>query len=171
MEYFSVGSPDMVVNKTQADALVTDMVEKMGSLDRVLLVPPDFTRYHSGAGELTVMLYEKLQSGSHVEILPALGTHVPVSSKEKSIMFPGIPPEAFKNHHWRNEVVDLGMIPSSLLMDVSEGKLDYEITCRLNKLLVNGNWDKIISIGQLVPHEVIGIANEKKKHIYRGWRQ
>jgi nickel-dependent lactate racemase len=162
VEYFHEGGIDTVIDKTRANALLDDMLNQMGRMKRVLLLPPDFTRFHSWAGQLTSLLYEKLKDQAHVEILPAIGTHYPMSPKEIETMFPGVPQEVFRAHDWRKGVVQLGEVPSEFIHEVSEGKLDYSMFCEVDKLLVEGNWDRIISIGQLVPHEVIGIANHNK---------
>ena len=129
------------------------MLEQLGDLKRVLLIPPDFTRAHSWAGELTVMLYERLKDRAHVEIMPALGTHVPMTPEELDSMYPGVPHDLFKPHDWRDSLVRVGEVPGEFVSKVSEGKLDFPVFCEINRLLVEGKWDRIISVGQLVPHE------------------
>lgn len=162
MEYFAEGSTTSAIDEARAGKLLDGMLEQLGPLRRVLILPPDYTRAHSWAGELTVMLYERLEGRAHVEIMPALGTHVPMSSAELDAMFPGIPHSAFRVHDWRRDLVRLGEVPGEFIREVSEGKLDYAIACEVNRLLVEGKWDRIISVGQLVPHEVAGIANQNK---------
>ncbi len=162
MEYGHEGSRDAVVDETRAAALLETMLETLEPLERVLLLPPDHTRLHSFAGELTVMLWKRLRESAHVEILPTLGTHAPMGPRELDAMFPGVPHDVFRVHDWREGVVSLGEIPGELVRSWSEGKLDYAIECAINRLIVEESWDRIISIGQLVPHEVIGIANHNK---------
>jgi len=162
VEYAYEGAPTAVVDEARAERIVEAMLEALGPLERVLLLPPDQTRQHSFAGELTVLLYEHLRNTAHVEILPTLGTHAPMGPRELDVMFPGIPHDVFHAHDWRDGVVSLGTVPRKLVGELSEGKLDYTIDCSVNRLLVDGEWDRIISIGQLVPHEVIGIANHNK---------
>jgi len=162
MEYFEEGSPTTAVSKERAGELIDGMIGRLGKLKRVVLVPPDFTRMHSWAGELTVMLYERLKGAAHVEIMPALGTHFAMSEKEIKGMFPGVPPDIFRVHDWRKGLVRLGEVPGDFVKQVSEGQLAYPIFCEIDRLLVEGKWDRIISVGQLVPHEVIGIANQNK---------
>ncbi|HEY4160049.1 MAG TPA: lactate racemase domain-containing protein, partial [Polyangiaceae bacterium] len=129
---------------------------------RVLLIPPDYTRYHSGAGPLTVSLYRQLSAqGVEVAILPALGTHVPLTDEEREHMFPGVPKAVFRDHDFQRDLSLLGEVPGSFVSEVSGGALSYPIRCEVNRLLTEG-WDRIISVGQLVPHEVIGIANHSK---------
>lgn len=167
MEYFYEGSPKGVVDERQARQLLEGMLDSLGDLKRVLLIPPDITRAHSWAGELTVMLYDLLEGRAEVEIMPALGTHVPMTRAEMNAMFPGLPHEIFREHDWRNSLTRLGEVPAEFIREVSEGKLDFPVFCEVNRLLVDGNWDRIISVGQLVPHEVAGIANHNK-NIYVG---
>ena len=162
MEYFYEGSPESTIDAARAGALLDDMLARLGPLKRVLLLPPDFTRLHSGAGELTVMLYERLKDQAHVEIMPTLGTHFPMTDQEIAAMFPGVPADRFRAHDWRRSLVKLGEVPAEFLHQVSGGRLNFPVNCELNALLLEGGWDRIISIGQLVPHEVIGIANYNK---------
>ena len=53
-------------------------------------------------------------------------------------------------------------MPSDFICRESEGKLDYAWKAQVNKLLVEGGFDLIVSIGQAVPHEVVGMANYNK---------
>jgi nickel-dependent lactate racemase len=162
MLYFAEGSPDAVIDRERSSKLVDAMLAEMGRLKRVLLLPPDFTRRHSGAGELTVLLYERLRRHAQVEIMPALGTHVPMTELELKTMFPGIPESAFRVHDWRKELVRLGEVPAAHVCEITRDRLDFPLACEINRLLVDESWDRIISIGQLVPHEVAGIANHYK---------
>lgn len=160
--YLSEGSAQTTISDERADRLVAELLSQLGQLERVLLIPPDYTRYHSGAGPLTVSLYAQLTArGARVAVLPALGTHVPVSDEERAHMFPGIPASAFLNHDFQRGLAELGEVPGSFVSEVSGGALSYPIRCEVDQALVEG-WDRIISIGQLVPHEVIGIANHSK---------
>lgn len=132
---------------------------------RVLIIPPDITRAKSGAGPLTRFIVEHLRTHfpkATVDILPALGTHLPMSNLERVEMFGDLPPALFKVHNWRSGLVKLGDVPGSFVHQVSLGRLDYSIAVELNELLVRGRYNLIISVGQVVPHEVIGMANGNK---------
>jgi nickel-dependent lactate racemase len=131
---------------------------------KVLLLPPDFTRYHSKAGLIVKLLYNILRNtNSQVEIMPALGTHVPMSEAEKTKMFgEDIPAECFIEHDWRRETVKIGEIPSDFIAKVSEGLVQYPIDVMVNRRLLDSSYDQIISVGQVVPHEVVGMANFNK---------
>jgi carbohydrate kinase (thermoresistant glucokinase family) len=157
------GAPDAVIGHDETAAMVDDLLEGLGTLGRVLLVPPDHTRIHSAAGELTVALYERLRArGSFVEILPATGTHLPMTHDDLRRMFPGVPASSFSEHDFQNRVTTLGDVPAAFVDDVSGSRVDYPIRCEVASRLTDGSWDRILSIGQLVPHEVVGIANHNK---------
>ena len=133
------------------------------SFQTVLLIPPDFTRYHSNAGFITNQYYHILtEQGCEVDILPALGTHVPVTKEQARVMFGDIPYETFIPHLWRGDLVTLGTIPGGFLSAITEGLWKEPITAQINKLIMNPKYDLIISVGQVVPHEVIGMANHAK---------
>lgn len=144
------------------ERVLDQLLDSIGSPKRVLLLPPDATRAHSGAGELSVALYRRLAARAEVKLLPALGTHEPMSSSELNGMFPGIPLDRFLVHDFRAGVATLGEVPGSFVRHVSDGKLDYSVPCQVAREIASGAWDRVISIGQLVPHEVIGIANHAK---------
>jgi len=130
---------------------------------RVLILPPDITRFHSKAGFITAYLYHQLKDQAEVKFLPALGTHDPMSDDDIDAMFGAdIPKALFIPHFWRTDVQKFGEISSERMQELSEGKLDFTMDVAANKLLEDGNWDVIISVGQTVPHEVIGMANYTK---------
>ena len=143
--------------------LLKDAIQKIGKpLKKVLIIPPDFTRFNSNAGPLTAMLYDMLSPTAQVDIIPALGTHFPMTEHEIRTMFGDrIPLDRFKVHDWRNDVVTLGEVPSEKIKEWSEGKLDYSVKAQCNKILFDG-YDMIFSVGQIVPHEVVGMANYTK---------
>jgi nickel-dependent lactate racemase len=136
-------------------------LDVLGKRSRVLAVPPDFTRYYSRAGELTAAAYQYYGEELRA-VLPAVGTHAPVSPEQREKMFAGVPPALFHHHDWRNDVVRLGEVPSAYVRELSEGKLDYGWPVEVNRLIVEGAFDLILSIGQVVPHEVVGMANYNK---------
>jgi nickel-dependent lactate racemase len=162
MIFFSEGAADLTIDRNRISDMIDQMLEKLGNLNRVLILPPDFTRYHSYAGEITCMLYQKLKGGSYIEIMPTLGTHLPMSVDELNMMYPGIPHEVFKRHDWKNDIVRIGTISEEIIKELTDGLVDFPLQCEINKTLVEGKWDQIISVGQLVPHELIGIANFNK---------
>ena len=132
-------------------------------LRRALLIPPDFTRFHSNAGFLTNAYYHMLKErGAEVDILPALGTHRPMTKEEIAEMYGDIPFEAFHVHNWRTDVMHLGEVPASYLEEVTGGLWKTPVTVEINRRVMDPAYDLILSIGQVVPHEVVGMANHAK---------
>ena len=134
-----------------------------GPIHRALIVPPDYTRLHSGAGKITRFVYHFLRdAGAEVDVMPALGTHAPVTRDECERMFGDLPFDEMLVHRWRDDVVKLGEVPAAFVREVSEGLVDQPISVEVNRRLIEGNYDLILSIGQVVPHEVAGMANRNK---------
>jgi len=161
MLYYSKGSINTVITSDEVKEALFTTYDKIGAKNKVLALPPDFTRFHSKAGELTSITYEYYKD-KLTDILPAIGTHYPMTEKEIDIMFKDIPHNLFRIHKWRDDLVTLGVVPSEFVNEVSEGKLDYSWPAQVNKLLKVGGHDLILSIGQVVPHEVVGMANYNK---------
>ena len=136
-------------------------LDKLGRKKKVLVIPPDITRFYSKAGELTEMAWQ-YYGEILTDILPALGTHVAMTIPEIKRMFGETPTTLFREHDWRNGLVTLGEVPGAYMEEVSEGKLDYPWPAQVGKLVAEGGFDLILSIGQVVPHEVVGMANYNK---------
>jgi nickel-dependent lactate racemase len=132
-------------------------------LRRVLLLPPDLTRAHSGAGRITEMLYEEL-AGCEVAVIPTLGQHRPHTEAENRWMFGKIPHEKIYAHDWRNGCTRVGTIPAALVAETTGGAADWEIPVDLNTKLMTEPWDLVINVGHVVPHEVLGFANHNKNY-------
>lgn len=128
---------------------------------KVLIIPPDFTRFHSKAGELTTYACGYYRDRVR-DILPALGTHSPMSEKEIDEMYQGVKKGLFRVHNWRKDVVTAGIVPGDLVSQITDKLLDYPWPAQLNKLVKDGGHDLILSIGQVVPHEVMGMASYNK---------
>ena len=142
---------------------IRQCIKSIGHPKKVLLIPPDFTRMHSGAGRITGMYYEMLKDTCHIDIMPALGTHEPMTPAEINEFFGmGIPHDAFIVHNWRKAVVKIGQVPADYVAQVSEGLVSDPVDVEVNRRIVDGTYDLIISIGQVVPHEVVGMANYSK---------
>lgn len=144
-------------------ALEKHIGDRIGTLKKVLLLPPDLTRMHSQAGQITEIYYEMLENTCEIDIMPALGTHDAMNIAEIREMFGGrIPLSCFKAHDWRKDVIKIGEVPGDFVKEVSDGLLDFPIDVEVNKRIVDKSYDLILSIGQVVPHEVAGMANYSK---------
>ena len=155
------GGPDEDLTPNQIRSALADVLTHFGPIRRALAVPPDFSRYHSFAGEITSMVYD-LIGDRLTDVLPALGTHRPITQRERETMFTGVPERLFRVHDWRNDLVTLGEVPREFIREQSEGKLDWPWPAQVNRLVAEGGHDAVLSIGQVVPHEVIGMANHAK---------
>lgn len=145
------------------EALEKSLEDNVTRLKKVLLLPPDLTRMHSGAGKITAMYYNMLKDKCKIDIMPALGTHDPMSEQEcKEFFGDSVPMESIIAHNWRKDIVKIGEVPGDFVSSVSDGLLDYSIDVEVNRLLIDKSYDLIISIGQVVPHEVVGMANYNK---------
>ncbi len=161
MIYFKQGSENTVLASKDLEAGIFLALEKLGVRKKVLIVPPDCTRYHSRAGELTSYIY-RYYKDSLKDILPALGTHSPMTEVQIGEMFKGVPKSLFRVHDWRNDVVTVGTVPGEFVSGITDGALNYSWPAQLNRLVFSGGHDLILSVGQVVPHEVIGMANYNK---------
>ena len=161
MIYYKSGSEKTVLNSKDLESGIFSALEKLDARKKVIVVPPDCTRFHSRAGELTSYIY-KYYKQSLKDILPALGTHTPMTDEQLGDMFNGVPKSLFRVHDWRNDVVTTGIVPGEFVSEITDGAINYSWPAQLNKLIFNGGHDLILSVGQVVPHEVIGMANYNK---------
>jgi nickel-dependent lactate racemase len=151
------------ITDSEIKSALEQTLKDRGELKRVLLIPPDYTRLNSYAGVITGIYYDMLSEKCRVDIMPALGTHMPMTDDERIEMFGiRIPKECFINHNWRTDVVKIGEVPASFVEDVSDGLMNEPIDVEVNRILLDKSYDLIISIGQVVPHEVVGMANYSK---------
>jgi nickel-dependent lactate racemase len=161
MIYFKSGSENTVLNSKDLESGIYSALDNLGVRKKVLVVPPDCTRFHSRAGELTSYIYKYYQENLK-DILPALGTHSPMTDFQLGEMYKGVPKSLFRVHDWRNDVITAGIVPASFVSEITDGALNYSWPAQLNRLVFNGGHDLILSVGQVVPHEVIGMANYNK---------
>ena len=170
MEKTEKGKMEKFIYDIQGEGLTKGEIKKAlleslegKELKNVLVVPPDFTRFHSNAGYITNVYYNALTDmGCNVDILPALGTHVPVTKEEAAVMFGDVPFDKFIPHNWRRDVVKIGEVPSAYLEEITQGLWKEALNVEINRLIMDEKYDLIISVGQVVPHEVIGMANHAK---------
>jgi nickel-dependent lactate racemase len=159
--YLAHGDPATEISCTELKDLLFDSLEKLGERRRVLVIPPDITRLHSRAGELTHYAWE-YYGDRLAAVLPALGTHAAMSSAQLARMFGDLPQDLFHIHNWRTDIETIGEVPSAFIEQQSEGKLHFSWLAQINRLILQGGFDLILSVGQVVPHEVIGMANYNK---------
>ena len=161
MIYFQTGSPTASLSHDDLREGLYTALTLLGKKKKILAIPPDFTRFPSRAGELTRYAWN-FYGDKLTDILPALGTHSAMTDPQIAEMFGDVPKELFRVHDWRNDVVTLGEVPAEYVREVSGNAVDFAWPAQVNKLLVEGGFDLILSIGQVVPHEVVGMANHNK---------
>jgi len=131
---------------------------------KVLLLPPDITRAHSGAGWITELFYNYFVQIADVYVIPTLGQHAPHTEEQNKWMFGNIPESKIIKHDWRKDGRRIGTIPADYVKKSTNGKVDWEIPISINRIVLEEPWDLIINVGQVVPHEVLGFANHNKNY-------
>jgi nickel-dependent lactate racemase len=159
--YHASGSPTAELSTEDLRVALEGVLEKFEPLRRVVAVPPDYSRVHSRAGLLTCLAHDFL-GDRLVDVIPAVGTHVEMNQLDREKMFPTIPADLFRYHNWRTDVETVGEVPADFVTQVTEGIYRKSWPAQLNRLVWQGGHDLILSIGQVVPHEVIGMANYNK---------
>ena len=161
MILYQRGSENDFISEKELNEIIVATLDKLGKRKKVIAIPPDITRFHSKAGEITCIVH-KYYGNTLTDVLPAIGTHFPMTKEEIKRMFPSVPLNLFREHDWRNGTTCLGRVPSDFVRKVSDRMVEFDWPADVDKLLINGNFDLILSIGQVVPHEVIGMANGNK---------
>ncbi|MGO9097165.1 MAG: lactate racemase domain-containing protein [Bryobacteraceae bacterium] len=159
--YWAAGSETADFSTADLKLALSRALDALGERRKVLCVPPDFTRAHSQAGRLANLAWQ-YYGDRLTDVLPALGTHSPMTDAQIERVFGDLPRDRFRVHDWRHGLSTLGQVPAAFVREQSEGKLDFPWPAQVDKLLVDGGFDLILSIGQVVPHEVIGMANHNK---------
>ncbi len=161
MLFYGKGSANLSLSREDLKAALYEALDKLGARKKVLAIPPDITRLHSQSGILTEYAWQYYKDRLS-DILPSIGTHVPMTEKEIGIMYGETPKRLFRVHDWREGFVTLGDVPADYVRQVSGGAVDFPIPFQVDKLVAQGGHDLILSVGQVVPHEVIGMANHNK---------
>ncbi|GMO27098.1 MAG: lactate racemase domain-containing protein [Termitinemataceae bacterium] len=128
---------------------------------KILVVVPDITRQYSFANIFANLCLQKMKNKIKA-IMPALGTHRMMSGAEIKKMYPDIPVELFVEHDWRKNTTRLGTIENDFVENITEGAFRDDIGISVNKMLPDPDLSLIVSIGQVVPHEVFGMSNHTK---------
>ena len=88
MNLLSIGNAAAELGHDDIRQGVVSALEKLGMRKKVLVIPPDFTRFHSHAGPVTGIIYQHYGKAL-TDVLPALGTHAPMSAREIETMYAG----------------------------------------------------------------------------------
>lgn len=151
------------ISDAQLDEMLRSLLSQWPDIHKVLIIPPDYTRCYSYAGIITQKIYQMIGDKAHVDVMPALGTHMPMSEEEMQKFFGDVIPEdRIIVHHWQTDTIRLGYVPAEVCSEISGGLFPEKIDVEVNHLLFDGGYDLILSVGQVVPHEVVGMANYSK---------
>jgi nickel-dependent lactate racemase len=161
MLYYANGSEHADLSDHDLRTGLQKGLTAVGTRQKVLAVPPDITRLHSLAGDLTRYAFEHY-GDALAAVLPALGTHSPMTDAQMTSMFGAIPHSLFQVHDWRHDVKTLGVVPEDVVAELAGEKVRFPWPAQVNRRLTDEGYDLILSIGQVVPHEVIGMANYNK---------
>jgi nickel-dependent lactate racemase len=162
----SVGGAAADLTTDELNLFVRDVAQAIAGTGsrRVLLVPPDQTRLHSRGGEIVARLVTLLDGDvERVDVMPALGTHQALGPFECKLMFgDAIDPAQVLHHRWRDDVTTIGELPADEVDDVVGRSLGLSLPFAVNRAVVDGSYDLVVSVGQVVPHEVAGFGGYTK---------
>src|SRR5690349_10532317 len=135
----AAGSPANELSSEELKQALFGALDALGPRRKVIAVPPDITRLHSRAGELTRFAFE-YYGDRLTHILPAVGTHTPMTDREIGLMYGGLPRDRFAVHDFRTGLAALGEVPAAFIREQSEGRLDFSWPVQIDRLLVEGGF-------------------------------
>ena len=137
---------------------------------KVLLIIPDGTRT-APVGLMFQTLHRQIGAVTGAfDILIALGTHQPmseaaicgrleISEAERAATYRAV---RFFNHEWDNPTAlrIIGTLTKADTRELSEGRMELDVPVAINQRLFD--YDQIIIIGPVFPHEVVGFSGGNK---------
>jgi len=159
--YFSRGGKGHVLGMQDYLEAIETTLSQLPPVKKVLAVPPDHTRMDSQAGPIMHAVLKTL-GDKLTDVMPALGTHTAMNETELTKMYGDFPRDLIRVHYFRTEVDTLGYVDSEFVHAATDGHYDRAWPAQVNQMISRGDHDLILSIGQVVPHEVIGMANYTK---------
>ena len=87
------GSADSVITDEELAKLVLSVMPE--NRKKICVVPPDMTRFHSKAGVITNALCRHYGEAV-TDVIPALGTHVPMTDEQLDTMYGEVPREKIR---------------------------------------------------------------------------
>ena len=137
---------------------------------KILLIVPDHTRT-APVGLLFKTIFAQIgEVTQHLDVLVALGTH-PTMSEEAICHRLEISVEEhrgefkkvrFFNHEWDNPAAlqEIGTLTAKDVSELTGGLFSMDVPVEINKLVFN--YDQIIIVGPVFPHEVVGFSGGNK---------
>ncbi len=137
---------------------------------KILLIVPDHTRT-APVGLLFKNIHRQIgEATAALDVMIALGTHPPMDEEAICKRLEISPEERreeyaevqFHNHEWNNPnaLKEIGVIPASDIAELSGGRFEMELPVTINRRLFD--YDQIIIVGPVFPHEVVGFSGGNK---------
>ena len=137
---------------------------------RVLLVVPDHTRT-APVGLMFKQIAAQIGGATKaLDLMIALGTHPPmgeeaicgrleITLEERRSRYSEV---KFLNHEWDNPAAlqEVGVIPAADIAALTDGLFSMDVPVEINKHVFN--YDQIIIVGPVFPHEVVGFSGGNK---------
>lgn len=172
MSTLSQIAPDgTFLNRDQVRALVAQACPAKDYKDkRVLLIVPDATRT-CPLGMLFEAMFEQIGGVTHAfDVMIALGTHQAMSEEaickrleidmhERRTRYEHV---RFYNHEWDNPAAlrNIGKLTLEETRELTGGLFEIEVPVNVNARLFD--YDQIVIIGPVFPHEVVGFSGGNK---------
>ena len=160
----TVGGPDRILHDDEVSAFVEKSLGELAVDGRsVCVLVPDATRVCPLPlliGAVHRALHGRV---SRLTVLIALGTHGAMTDEALVRHIGGAYPDTVvKNHEWwkPSAFADLGVIPSSRIEELSDGRMSGDVRVRLNRAVVDH--DVALVVGPVLPHEVVGMSGGNK---------
>ena len=163
--------PDARVTPQQ----VSDVVARACATERyrgkrVLLIVPDGTRT-APVGLLFKTLHKQIGAATAAfDVMIALGTHQPMSESAVCGRLEIDAPERqkqykavrFFNHAWSDPAAlrNIGTIPAAEIRQLTGGAFEMDVPVEVNRQVFD--YDQIIIVGPVFPHEVVGFSGGNK---------
>ena len=167
----TTAAPGRTLTREQVADVLEQVCPAKDYRDRkVLLIVPDGTR-SAPVGLLFQTLHRQLGEVTQAfDVLIALGTHQPMSETAICQRLEISEPERrgayrrvrFFNHAWNDPAAlqRIGVIPADEISRLSGGLFAIEVPVDVNRLVFE--YDQIIIIGPVFPHEVVGFSGGNK---------
>lgn len=170
------GYVDGLMSESETLELVQQAVEQESYEGKKLLVLiPDHTR-SCPLGMMFRALYAALAGRvERLDIMIALGTHPPMSeeqiyerveitAEEHRMLYPKA---RFFNHAWDDpaQLVEIGQLKRSDVRDLTDGLFEMDVRVTCNRAVLD--YDRILIVGPVFPHEVVGFSGGNK-YIFPG---
>lgn len=161
----------LILSSSQTEAIIQKACTGVNWRGKkVLLIVPDATRT-APIGLVFKSLHAEVAAVTQAfDVMIALGTHPPMSEEAICARLDLSPEQRagryskvqFLNHEWNNPdaLKSLGKISSDEILSLSNGLFEMEVEVKINKRLYD--YDQIVIIGPVFPHEVVGFSGGNK---------